>query len=48
MKTYKYRWLHIPTGKTDVVEINRYTRLEFLELLNQWNRVGPDWKYWEE
>ena len=42
----KYIWLHLPTGKEGTGEVEGRTRLEFLELINQWNRVGSNWKYW--
>jgi hypothetical protein len=45
--TFKYQWFHIPTGETNTNIITKRSRLEFLELLNTWNRVGRDWKYWE-
>lgn len=47
MKSFQYNWLHIPTGETG----SRYwiclSRSDFLEELCKWNRLGPNWKYWE-
>jgi hypothetical protein len=44
---FKYHWLHITTGRTGIGELLFTSRLEFLESLNKWNRLGENWKYWE-
>jgi len=44
-----YRWTHLESGKTGVKTTNEHqvlSRLDFLELLNKWNR-DPRWKYCE-
>ena len=46
---FKYKCLHIPTQKLISRKVKCINRLEFLELLNDWNRLGFGlWQYSEE
>jgi hypothetical protein len=46
MKTFRYRWLHIPTGTTGEREVEA-SALEFLTILDRWNGQDPGrWQYW--
>jgi hypothetical protein len=48
----KYRWLHIPSGKTgesymDEKTMDLYEQHGFYQLINYWNSVDPGvWQYW--
>lgn len=47
--TYTYAWLHIASGKTGTDSYQAHTRADFLEHLNDWNRLGAGkWQYWEK
>jgi len=47
MKRWKYKWLHLPTGKIgEEVTADDLSRLMFLEKLSSWNQDSR-WKYWE-
>ena len=49
---YKYRFIGQSDDKTLVRNGNGIIycskRADFYELLNYWNSVGYDWKYWSE
>ena len=46
---FEYEWYHIPTGKSGDNKVRLYTRLEFLEALNTWNKNGGNqWLYTEK
>jgi len=46
---FKYKCLHIPTQKSISRKVKCVNRLEFLELLNDWNRLGFGlWQYSED
>jgi hypothetical protein len=48
MKTFTYRWLHIPTSTGGVRTIEFINRESFLSFLNGCNRCLPGhWQYWE-
>lgn len=48
LKTFKYTWVHQPTGKTGTKEWSGLTREAFLEDLASWNRRGyGTWMYFE-
>ena len=48
MKTYHYRWLHIPTGTTGTKTIELGWSQNFYEMLDHWNRLGFGvWQYSE-
>lgn len=45
---FRYHWLHITSGKRGEGEAEASSRQDFLELLNDWNRLGAgNWQYWE-
>jgi len=53
--TFKYRWYHVSTGRTETNNLRVDSRLEFLEALNKWNNqarcnetLTPQWVYTEE
>lgn len=41
MRKFTYNWLHIRTGETGTREIECVTELDFLRLLNSFNRQDP-------
>lgn len=48
MQTFRYVWLHIPTGSHGEGEVELVDRLAFLESLNNWNKRGiGQWQYAE-
>ena len=47
MRKWNYICVRLPTGKAFNRTTNvEYSLLEFLTLLDQWNRAGADWKYY--
>lgn len=48
MREFKYRWLHLPTGKTGETIINSILSLaEFHALMVKWNNQQPKtWVYY--
>lgn len=48
LKSYQYRWFHIPSGKNGLSSQKFICRKDFLEALAKWNRLGHGvWKYSE-
>lgn len=43
---YKYYRLHVPTGKKEEVWLYTDSMYNFLCLLDKWNGMSNDWKYW--
>ncbi len=47
-KSFTYHWKHLATGIEETREIYEYSRMNFLEKLNKWNRIGNGrWLYYE-
>jgi len=46
MLNLTYHWLHIPTGTQGTRSQRFHSHWHFLEELNHWNNIGPNWKYW--
>jgi hypothetical protein len=47
LMTFRYCWLHIPTGRDGISEVSVHSKEEFLELLSKWNGSGRGvWQYW--
>ncbi len=47
VQKYTYRWKHDKAAESGKRNIFCTSREIFLELLNQWNRDTPTYKYWE-
>lgn len=51
MKKFTYVRKNVQTGIEEKVDCFRLTRIEFLEDLNKYNKLGansdPAWQYWE-
>ncbi len=49
LRDFTYHWLHIPSGRKGHRVVQYFNRLEFLSMIDSYNRLGRDtWKYWTE
>ena len=46
MKTYAYKWLHIPSGKSGIKAVEYISSAEFYHDVVKWNTQQPNtWAY---
>jgi hypothetical protein len=46
-ETFKYHWMHLPTGKQGEKSQKFHSEKDFMNELNHWNELGGKlWKYW--